>query len=186
MRLPVSDAVFSITANSQIHATTLRHDAHINTSPLTRWTKMRQIDKIVIHCTAASGDQPTQDILNYWRKKGWSSNGYHWLVDGNGIAVRLMPDDLVSNGVKGHNSKSIHLCYKGGWNGKDTRTEAQKETLKVLVDQYRSKWPNAEVLGHRDLSPDLDKDGIVEPHEWVKLCPCFDARKEYKSCETVK
>jgi N-acetylmuramoyl-L-alanine amidase len=37
-----------------------------------------------------------------------------------------------------------------------------------------------EVLGHRDTSPDLDGDGIVEPNEWIKMCPCFDAVEEYK------
>ena len=25
-----------------------------------------------------------------------------------------------------------------------------------------------------------DGDGIVEPHEWTKMCPCFDAKEEYK------
>lgn len=140
---------------------------------------MRKITRIVIHCTAATGDQPTQNILEYWREKGWKSNGYHWLIDGTGVAVRLMGDDEIGNGVKGFNSHSIHLCYKGGWNGKDTRTEEQKGMLEVLVNKYKLLWPNAEVLGHRDLSPDLDKDGIVESHEWLKLCPCFDARKEF-------
>jgi hypothetical protein len=24
------------------------------------------------------------------------------------------------------------------------------------------------------MSPDLDRDGKVEPHEWLKMCPCFD------------
>jgi N-acetyl-anhydromuramyl-L-alanine amidase AmpD len=32
------------------------------------------------------------------------------------------------------------------------------------------------VVGHRDLSPDLDGDGQVEPHEWIKLCPAFEVR----------
>lgn len=141
---------------------------------------MRQITRIVIHCTAASGDQPSQNILDYWRSKGWRSNGYHHLVDANGIAVRLMGDDDIGNGVKGFNSKSIHLCYKGGWNGKDTRTEEQKGTLRVLVEQYKEKWPDAIVMGHRDLSPDIDGDGIIEPNEWLKLCPCFDAKTEYE------
>ena len=36
-----------------------------------------------------------------------------------------------------------------------------------------------DVLGHRDTSPDLDGDGIVEPEEWTKMCPCFDAKEEY-------
>jgi len=143
---------------------------------------MRKINKIVIHCTATSPSATAQSILDGWRKKGWTSNGYHWLIDRFGFTTRLQDDELVSNGVKGHNSRSIHLCYIGGLlKGKptDTRTLEQKETLKMLIDEYLVKYPNSEVLGHRDLSPDLDKDGIVEPHEFIKICPCYDVKKEY-------
>ncbi len=143
---------------------------------------MRKINKIVIHCTATSPSTKAQTILTNWRKQGWTSNGYHWLIDRFGVATRLQDDELVSNGVKGHNSRSIHLCYIGGLvKGKptDTRTVEQKETLKMLIDKYLVKYPNSEVLGHRDLSPDIDKDGIVEPHEFVKSCPCYDVKKEY-------
>jgi N-acetylmuramoyl-L-alanine amidase len=143
---------------------------------------MRKIDKIVIHCTATSPSATTQAILNGWRKLGWTSNGYHWLIDRHGIATRLQDDKLVSNGVKGHNSRSIHLSYIGGMaKGKptDTRTSEQKETLKMLVEEYLVKYPNAKVLGHRDLSPDLNNDGIIEPKEWVKSCPCFEVSKEF-------
>jgi N-acetylmuramoyl-L-alanine amidase len=55
----------------------------------------------------------------------------------------------------------------------DTRTSEQKETLKMLVEEYLVKYPQAKVLGHRDLSPDLNNDGIIEPKEFIKICPCF-------------
>jgi N-acetylmuramoyl-L-alanine amidase len=142
----------------------------------------RRITRIVIHCTATLPSATTQAILNGWRRLGWTSNGYHWLIDRFGIAIRLQDDELVSNGVRGHNSTSIHLSYIGGMaNGKptDTRTAEQKETLKMLVDEYLEKYPNAEVVGHRDLSPDLNNDGIIEPKEWVKSCPCFSVRDEF-------
>lgn len=93
--------------------------------------------------------------------------------------MRLQGDHMVANGVRGHNSHSIHLCYHGGENKMDTRTEMQKMALRVLVEEYKEKYPNAEVLGHRDLSPDLNGDGVIERHEWVKDCPCFDAKAEY-------
>lgn len=32
--------------------------------------------------------------------------------------------------------------------------------------------------GHRDLSPDLNGNGVIEPEEWVKVCPCFEVGKE--------
>jgi len=145
---------------------------------------MRTIDYIIIHCTATSKNVTHQVILDGWRKKGWVSNGYHWLVSKNGLAARLQDDELVSNGVLGHNHESINLCYIGGIeNGKakDTRTDDQKGALLVLIEDYRNKYPGAIILGHRDLSPDLNKNGIIESKEWIKICPCFDAKKEYKN-----
>ena len=146
-------------------------------------TTKRKVDKIVIHCTGTLPSATAQNILKGWREKGWTSNGYHWLIDRFGIATRLQDDELISNGVKGHNSRSVHICYIGGLvNGKpiDTRTQEQKETLTMLIDEYLVKYPNSEVLGHRDLSPDLDKDGIVEPHEFIKSCPCFSVSEWLK------
>ena len=63
----------------------------------------------------------------------------------------------------------------------DTRTPAQKKALRELIAKLIKQYPDIkEVLGHRDTSPDLDGDGIVEPNEWIKMCPCFDAAEEYK------
>ncbi len=36
-----------------------------------------------------------------------------------------------------------------------------------------AKYPGVPVVGHRDLSPDLNGDGTVEPSEWTKTCPGF-------------
>jgi len=36
-------------------------------------------------------------------------------------------------------------------------------------------YPGSRLCGHRDLSPDLDCNGEIEPEEWIKACPCFDA-----------
>ena len=37
------------------------------------------------------------------------------------------------------------------------------------------EYPGSRVVGHRDLSPDLNHNGEIEPEEWIKECPCFDA-----------
>lgn len=144
---------------------------------------MRKIDWIIIHCTATRSTVKHQTILNGWRAKGWDKNGYHWLVDDNGLAARLQDDSIVSNGVFGYNNNSINLCYIGGiaadGKPKDTRTDAQKGTLETLVMEYRKLYPNAKIQGHRDFSPDKNKNGVIEPFEWIKVCPCFDAKKEY-------
>jgi N-acetylmuramoyl-L-alanine amidase len=42
-------------------------------------------------------------------------------------------------------------------------------------------FPKAQIKGHRDFSPDLNKDGKITSNEWIKQCPCFDAMVEYKT-----
>lgn len=74
----------------------------------------------------------------------------------------------------------LHRRLGAGGKAKDTRTEAQKRALRVLIAKLVKEYPIKEILGHRDTSPDTDGDGIVEPHEWTKMCPCFDAKEEYK------
>ena len=84
----------------------------------------------------------------------------------------------------GHNTHSIGICYIGGLsaNGKckDTRTEKQKKALLNLLTNLRKLYPKAKIIGHRDTSPDKNGNGIIEPKEWVKECPSFDAKTEYK------
>lgn len=143
---------------------------------------MRKIQYIVLHCTAASGDQPTQNVLDYWKKvKKWRYPGYHWLIDSAGLAVRLAPDHQIVNGTLSHKHMSVDICYKGGWEGKDTRTPEQKGMIEILLKQYRRLHPQAKIVGHRDLSPDTNGNGIIESKEWLKLCPCFDAIPEYRN-----
>jgi N-acetylmuramoyl-L-alanine amidase len=46
----------------------------------------------------------------------------------------------------------------------------------VLVLLLLKDYPGSRLCGHRDLSPDLNHNGEIEPEEWVKQCPCFDVR----------
>ena len=45
----------------------------------------------------------------------------------------------------------------------------------------KGRYPDAEILGHRDISPDANGNGIVDSWERIKECPCFDAKVEYKA-----
>lgn len=95
----------------------------------------------------------------------------------------MRPLEKVGAHAKGYNQNSIGVCYEGGIrDGKpaDTRTDAQRESLTALLVALVSAFPGSKIVGHRDLSPDLNGDGIVEPNEWIKSCPCFDATKEYQ------
>ena len=84
---------------------------------------------------------------------------------------------------KNHNAHSIGVCYEGGLDADGhaagTRTPAQKEALLELLTDLHRRFPMALILGHRDLSPDLNGNGLIEPNENLKQCPCFDVMKEY-------
>lgn len=150
--------------------------------------KKRNITLIVIHCTATEPQATVSSIQNYWKKVlRWRKPGYHYVVKANGEWVQLAEDNEVTNGVKHHNAHAIHVAYVGGIrkleDGKtvacDTRTMPQRETLKRLVEQQKRRYHEALVLGHRDLSPDLNGNGLTEPWEYIKMCPCFNAIDEY-------
>lgn len=145
---------------------------------------MRKITRIFVHCTASSQKATVEDIKREFKNKGWKAPGYHYLVMPDGKVENIWPVQNLANGVQGYNYSSIHIAYIGGIDasGKaiDNRTEAQKATLKALLQELHVTFPAAKILGHRDISPDENKNGIVDPWERIKECPCFDVKEEYK------
>ena len=136
---------------------------------------MRQINYIIIHCSATKAGQDfrAKDIDRWHRERGWDGIGYHKVIDLDGTIEPGRSEAKPGAHCKGHNSDSIGICYIGGLdkNGKpaDTRTELQKAALAGLVADYKRRFPNAKVVGHRDM------------HNVHKACPCFNAKEEYKN-----
>jgi N-acetylmuramoyl-L-alanine amidase len=142
---------------------------------------MRDIKFIVLHCSAGPQDQSTTDIKAYWAHKlGWKSYGYHYLINKNGSVEQLTDVSKPTNGVKGYNANSIHVCYKGGQGGVDNRTFEQKATMLRLVTTLKKQFPKAVICGHRDFSPDSNGDGKITSIDWLKTCPNFNAIEEFK------
>lgn len=146
---------------------------------------MRNITRIFVHCTASYQATTTEATLrNEFKSKGWKNPGYHYVIKPDGGIINMLDENRVANGVQGYNSNSIHVSYIGGIDkahpkGIDNRTDAQKTTLVELLTKLKKKYPNAKIMGHRDISPDKNKNGIVDPWERIKECPCFDAIIEY-------
>lgn len=144
---------------------------------------MRKIERIFVHCTASHQTASVNDIKNEFKRKGWKNPGYHYIVDPGGAIHQLLDDEKVSNGVRGYNQTAINVAYIGGIDAEgkamDNRTGPQKKALAKLLRLLRSRYPDAVILGHRDISPDTNGNGIVDPWERIKECPCFDAKTEY-------
>jgi N-acetyl-anhydromuramyl-L-alanine amidase AmpD len=117
------------------------------------------------------------------KARGFKKIGYHKIIHLDGSWEQGRDDSELGAHVAGHNTGSLGFSYIGGLdkNGKakDTRTPAQKRTMLELTREAVEKYRLRMIVGHRDLSPDRDQDGVVEPSEWVKVCPCFDVIPEY-------
>lgn len=145
---------------------------------------MRKIERIFVHCTASKQTATVDDIKREFKNKGWKNPGYHYLIDANGEIHQLLDEEGISNGVQGYNQTSINVAYIGGIDEKgkgiDNRTDEQKKSLKSLISKLKEKYPNAEVLGHRDISTDKNGNGIVDTWERIKECPCFNLKDEFQ------
>lgn len=152
---------------------------------------MRRIDRIFVHCTASHQLTTTEQTLrSEFKKKGWKRPGYHYVVKTDGNIIFLLDESLTANGVKDYNAHSIHVAWIGGIDdthpkGIDNRTGAQKLALFDILTKLKMRYPGAMIMGHRDISPDLNHNGIVDPWERIKECPCFDAMKEYMDINKI-
>lgn len=135
---------------------------------------MRKINKLIVHCTATPEfkDFTLEDVRGWHVKgNGWSDIGYHYLIRLDGTVELGRPVKKSGAHVAGHNKDSIGIAYVGGMDKQmeewiDTRTDEQKDSLFNLLMDLKFEFPNAVVYGHNDFT---DK----------KVCPCFDAKKEY-------
>ena len=153
----------------------------------------RYIGEIIIHCTATPEgiDYTVSQIRKDHLSRGWSDIGYHYVIYRDGSIHVGRDVNLSGAHCTGHNSHSIGVAYIGGLENKpntpyislkakDTRTEEQRAALVSLLTDLKKLYPNAVILGHRDTSPDKNGNGVIEEWEWLKACPSFEAKKEYK------
>lgn len=133
---------------------------------------MRQINRIIIHCTATpeGRDHTAADVDKWHKERGFSRIGYHWLIQLDGTIEQGRPEHVTGAHAKGRNSDSIGVVYVGGCDAsmkpKDTRTDAQKAALHCLVQDLKGRYPKATVHGHNE----FDKG---------KACPSFDVAGEF-------
>ena len=135
---------------------------------------MRTISLIIIHCSAVRPDQDSSaaQIDTWHRRQGWKLGiGYHYVVRRNGEIEPGRPEYMIGAHCKNHNAHSLGICYEGGLDIRgqpaDTRTEAQKASMRQLLEVLHRRYPCAVIVGHHDLNP-------------LKACPCIEnVAKEY-------
>ena len=140
----------------------------------------RCVTLIVVHCTATRVDTDftQKDLLRCHKARGMRMVGYHFYIRKDGFIWSTRPLEMEGAHCLGYNRESVGIAYEGGLdtNGlpADTRTPEQKHSLRVLIRTLKKMFSIQRVCGHRDLSPDQNGNGVVEPTEWLKQCPCFE------------
>lgn len=120
--------------------------------------------------------------------------GYHYVIDLTGEVWSGRALDEIGAHAQHFNANSVGICLVGGAEREAQYTPGQWKSLQQVVAMLLMdygipralprrivgrSWPAGYtfvdgVCGHRDLSPDGNGNGLVEPFEWLKTCPGFD------------
>ena len=135
-------------------------------------------NKIIIHCSATPKgvDYSAADIDKWHRQRGFRGIGYHYVIKLDGTVEKGRDEIEMGAHCLGENLYSIGICYIGGLSEdkstpEDTRTDAQKIALKILVNSLQRKYRVKSniiltVHGHNEFAS--------------KACPCYNVKEEWK------
>lgn len=138
---------------------------------------MESVDSVrflVLHCSATRRNQnyTVEHLMRDHKARGFRTIGYHFYIRRDGTMTQHRRLLEVGAHARPYNRCSIGICYEGGLDehGKpcDTRTVAQTERLRQLLEELHRLFPKAKIVGHRDL-----------PGTAPKACPCLDAGKVF-------
>ena len=117
---------------------------------------------IVIHCSdSPQGRGDNAETIHRWHlQRSFSGIGYHKVILEDGTIENGRPLYWAGAHVRSHNTDTIGICLIGV----DSFTKRQFAALHYLLFKLKEKYPNASIVGHRDLDPS-------------RTCPNFDVSK---------
>ena len=121
------------------------------------------IKLLVVHCSDSDNSKTLSafDIHKMHLKFGWDGIGYHKVINRSGKIENGRPEYWIGAHVKGKNNISLGVCLIG----RNKFTTKQYISLERVLRKWKSLYPKAKIVGHRDT-------GNTE-----KTCPNFDVIK---------
>ena len=118
------------------------------------------IQYLVVHCSDTDVNFSAADIHKLHLSFGWSGIGYHKIIEKDGMIVDGRPLYWMGAHVKGFNNVSLGVCLIGRYNF----TADQFSSLRKLLLDWSSEFPDAVIIGHRDIT------------QTKKTCPNFNVK----------
>ena len=108
-------------------------------------SKRSRITKIARHHSAtSSGD--VFAFQRHWKNLGWKTGGYHEIILRDGTVQLCYDSNVITNGVKNHNSTTYHICLVGNGNFTEAQERAFDERAKYNLK--RLALSVNDILGH--------------------------------------
>lgn len=112
-------------------------------------TKRTVTNRIILHHAAGNGS--VESVHNYHKGLGWSGIGYHYYVRKDGSIYRGRPEEMVGGHTSGYNYCSIGVCAEGNFET-DVMSDAQREAIRALVLDIRTRYPDTQTIRHKDVA----------------------------------
>ena len=131
----------------------------------------KETTEIIIHCAATKPSMNVDaTVIDRWhRERGWLKIGYHYVIGRDGSIEIGRQEDTVGAHASGYNATSVGVCLVGGLSEdnepENNFTDEQWLMLTRLIDGLTSQYPEAQVIGHNNVS--------------TKTCPNFDVGEWY-------
>ena len=137
---------------------------------------MREITKIIVHCTATpEGREVDVEEIRKWHteERGWSDVGYHFHIKLDGTLQEARPIERTGAHCAGQNFCSIGISYAGGM----TKDMKKWKVLRVKNPKGKTSGKNVKdgkvfnPKGKRE-RPKYSKDLVCK--QMGKATVCFD------------
>ena len=125
---------------------------------------MREINKIIIHCSATNSEKYNHEAIkkDHIENRKFDDIAYHFTIDQK-CAIKIGRHvEVIGAHCRGYNHDSIGICLLGLDNFTEDQFETCKEFIKILLETFN--LGTEDVFAHNFFNPN-------------KTCPNFDIKK---------
>ncbi|MBP2653366.1 MAG: N-acetylmuramoyl-L-alanine amidase [Firmicutes bacterium] len=119
-----------------------------------------ETDYLIVHHEASAGDVGAERVHRQHLNLGWAGIGYHYVIRFDGTIERGRPRDAIGSHAQGLNYCSVGISLSGNCQDNEPTAE-QIEVLPKLLADLKDNWPDAQIIGHREVAEIVSDPGLA-------------------------